>query len=142
MAETPEVRGGHGTSLAAQNIESALRVISAPPALLTGLIAPLAEAGAKRAQLGSQGLQEGSQETREPAAPVPAIRPAAAESPMPLPFPKAHTTSTPPAQLPVHVRIGRVEVRGPEPQSPAPATPSENISLGFASYHRRRNYRS
>src|SRR5262245_41074834 len=142
MGETLEARGGHGTAPAGQNIEPAMPVISAPPALLTGLTAPPAEVVAKRAQLGSQGLKAGPQETREPEPPAPAIRPAAAESPMPLHFPKAPITSTPPAQLPVLVRIGRVEVRGTEPQRQAPASPSENTSLGFASYYRKRNYRS
>jgi hypothetical protein len=84
-----------------------------------------------------------SPQTREPALPVPTIRPALHESPMLLQSPKATpaSTPTPSSQLPIHVRIGRVEVRAPTEPTPPPAAPAPPAPLGFDGYYRTRNYR-
>ncbi|MGH2398184.1 MAG: hypothetical protein ACRDFW_14670, partial [bacterium] len=81
---------------------------------------------------------------REPALPATTIRPALAESHTLLQFPKTTPASlpTPPAQLPIHVRIGRVEVRATTAPTPTPSRPSAPAPLGFDSYYRVRNYRS
>jgi len=68
------------------------------------------------------------------------LRPAAAESHVPLrilPFPAPS-----PRPLPIHVRIGRVEVRGAPPATPNPAAPAPPPALGFGSYARVRSYRN
>jgi hypothetical protein len=54
---------------------------------------------------------------------------------------------TPASQIPIHVRIGRVEVHPPMAASGAPpsAMPRASVAqstLGFASYYRVRNYRT
>jgi hypothetical protein len=84
-----------------------------------------------------------SPQTREPGLPVPTIRPALHESPMLLQFPKATPASSPApgSQLPIHVRIGRVEVRAPTAPTPPPADPAPPAPLGFDAYYRTRNYR-
>lgn len=46
------------------------------------------------------------------------------------------------ASTPIHVRIGRVEVREAAPPAPAPTRPKQPEPMGFASYYRMRNYRS
>jgi hypothetical protein len=71
----------------------------------------------------------------------PVIRPALSEATARLQFPTA-TRLPPPAQPPVHVRIGRIEVRERKPEAATPAVPSESPSLGFAEYYRVRKYRS
>lgn len=83
-----------------------------------------------------------AQETPEPALPAPTIRPALAESYTHLHFPQVTPTSapTPPSQLPIHVRIGRVEVRATT--APTPARSGPPAPLGFDGYYRVRNYRS
>ena len=72
----------------------------------------------------------------------PVVRPAAS-SPMPAlprPAPATPPLTAPPA--PVHVRIGRIEVRGaPAPPPSAPARPRP-AALGFTGYTRLRTYRS
>jgi len=85
-----------------------------------------------------------ARETCAPALSVAMIRPALAEFPTLLQFPKVTPASapTPPAQLPIHVRIGRVEVRGTTAPTPMPARPSAPAPVGFAAYYRMRNYRS
>jgi hypothetical protein len=72
------------------------------------------------------------------------IRPAATEATVSLEFPSNISPSPQPApQLPIQVRIGRVEVRGTPPApEPTRATPMETPPLGFASYHRLRRYRN
>jgi hypothetical protein len=87
--------------------------------------------------------RNGSPQTREATLPVPTIRPALHESPMLLQFPKATRSSspTPSPQLPIHVRIGRVEVRAPTEPKPPPAAPAPPAPLGFDGYYRARNYR-
>jgi len=74
----------------------------------------------------------------------PTIRPAPAESHALLPFPKTPSASspTPASQPPIHVRIGRVEVRAAPPPTSAPARPSPPAPLGFDGYYRVRTYRS
>jgi len=80
-----------------------------------------------------------------PASPV--IRPASAEDtralPAPLRLPKVPPvpSPSPPTALPIHVRIGRVEVRGTPPQPP-PAVASAIAPAGFAAYSRIRRYRN
>jgi hypothetical protein len=72
------------------------------------------------------------------------IRPAPAEPTFGLEFLRIVSASpTPPApELPIQVRIGRVEVQGtPSVPEPTRATPKESPPLGFASYHRLRRYR-
>ena len=83
-----------------------------------------------------EGLGMNSADAREPV-----IRPALSEATARLQFPTA-TRLTPPAQPPVHVRIGRIEVRESKPQAATPAVQSESPSLGFAEYYRVRRYRS
>jgi hypothetical protein len=77
------------------------------------------------------------------ALPAPTIRPALADSPNLLQFPKLAPASspTPPSQLPIHVRIGRVEVRAATAPTPTPAGPGSPAPLGFDGYYRVRNYR-
>lgn len=92
----------------------------------------------------SQQTRDGAQKLREPALASPTIHPVPAESHRFLQFPKATPASStaPPAQLPIHVRIGRVEVRAATAPTPTPARPNPPAPLGFEGYHRVRNYRS
>ncbi len=78
----------------------------------------------------------------EPAEPE--IRPASTESSAPLEYPRAGKISqlAQPTEIPIHIRIGRIEVRG----TPAPPPPSSRMTalstpLGFARYARLRTYR-
>lgn len=78
---------------------------------------------------------------------VPAIRPAVAESPAPLRSLRIAPAPAPPSpapQPPIHVRIGRIEVRGAPPPPPAQprSAPAAPAPLGFAGYARIRSYRS
>lgn len=81
--------------------------------------------------------------TLEPDPTVATIRPAASELDTQLPFPSAMPESSAASapQPPIHVRIGRVEVRA----APAPPPKSTNSGppspFGFESYYRVRNYR-
>jgi hypothetical protein len=133
--------GRHTPSPIAQMIESTSSVASARSIMIRkpgeGQIVQPAELSAERPRVGVQ-------KTREPALPAPAIRPALAESHTLLQFPKATPASspTPPSQLPIHVRIGRVEVRATTAPTPTPARPSPPAPLGFDGYYRMRNYRS
>jgi hypothetical protein len=81
---------------------------------------------------------------RETALPAATIRPALAESHTVLDFPRVpfHSSLTPPSQLPIHVRIGRVEVRATTDSTPMPPRPSPPRPAGFDAYYRIRNYRS
>jgi hypothetical protein len=85
----------------------------------------------------------GAQETRAQAMRGSTIRPALADSPNLLQFPKLATASspTPPSQLPIHVRIGRVEVRATTAPASTPPGPGSPAPLGFDGYYRVRNYR-
>jgi len=78
------------------------------------------------------------------ALPAATIRPALAESHTVLDFPRvpSHSSPTPSASLPIHVRIGRVEVRTTTASEPTPARPSSSMPVGFDAYYRMRNYRS
>jgi hypothetical protein len=87
------------------------------------------------------------QESGQPqgvALPAPTLRPAPAESHTVLDLPRvpAHAAPTPSAQVPIHVRIGRVEVRATTASTPTPARPSAPAPVGFDAYYRIRNYRS
>lgn len=119
----------------------ASRVAVDPPVIIGGLAERQILAPAERSVEPSQ---VGAQNTRETVLPAPTIRPAPAESHTLLQFPKTTPASspTPPSQLPIHVRIGRVEVRATTAPTPAPARPSSPAPLGFDSYYRVRNYRS
>jgi hypothetical protein len=96
------------------------------------------------AELSTEWRRDGAQKTREAALPAATIRPALDESHTLLQFPKTISGSspTPLSELPIHVRIGRVEVRGATPPTPAPARPTPPAPLGFDGYYRMRTYRS
>jgi hypothetical protein len=139
-------RGRHTSASASHEIEPvgeparhASSVISAPAILIQELderqVVALPELSAERPRIAAQ-------QTPETALPAPTIRPALAESHTLLDFPRVPSNSslTPSAQLPIHVRIGRVEVRGTT--APAPTRPGPPAPLGFDSYYRVRNYRS
>jgi hypothetical protein len=82
---------------------------------------------------------------REQAPPVPTIRPALPEAGRLNSFPRA--APAPSAPVPVHVRIGTVEVRAAPPAAAAPAAPAPSAAaappaaLGFDAYYRARTYR-
>lgn len=73
----------------------------------------------------------------------PVIRPAHTQQTTSFQFPRL--TSAPlqtPATLPIHVRVGRIEIKGNAPQqAPARQAPGEVTPLGFAGYQRLRRYR-
>lgn len=76
--------------------------------------------------------------------PPPFVRPATVEAPIPRQLPRPAPVAPPGAATPapVHVRIGRIEVRGTP--GPTPRTPSSQgpAALGFAGYTRLRTYRN
>jgi hypothetical protein len=75
-------------------------------------------------------------------APSPTVRPAPdVAPPLRLPKPGAATSPPPPTPAPIHVRIGRVEVRDTSPPPP-PFAASASPPIGFAAYSRIRRYRS
>jgi hypothetical protein len=78
------------------------------------------------------------------ALPIAMVRPALTESfgVHDLPRVPAGSPPTPSAPLPIHVRIGRVEVRATTASPPTPARPSSPGLVGFDAYYRMRNYRS
>ncbi len=91
-------------------------------------------------------LRAGTDELREHAVLSPRIHPAPDESHAPFQFPKVSRAlpSEAPSQLPIHVRIGRVEVLPPTSPTASPTTSvnsAPRAGLGFKSYHRVRNYR-
>ena len=91
-------------------------------------------------------LRAASDEPRELAVSSPRILPAPEGFHARLPFQKAPRALPPerPSQLPIHVRIGRVEVLPATPPAApptAPARPLPQAGLGFKSYARVRNYR-
>jgi hypothetical protein len=71
------------------------------------------------------------------------IRPAPTRQTTSFQFPRV--LSAPPqtpATLPIHVRVGRIEIKGNAPQhAPARQAPKEVAPLGFAGYQRLRRYR-
>jgi hypothetical protein len=99
--------------------------------------ATLPERSSERARIGAQPIPETS-------LPVATIRAALTESSAVLDLPRVPASSppTPSAPLPIHVRIGRVEVRATTASPPTPAGPSSSGPVGFDAYYRRRNYRS
>jgi hypothetical protein len=82
--------------------------------------------------------------TKETSARDQAISPARTERADSLQFPKvarAPTQTT--AALPIHVHVGRIEVRGNRPaEAPVHPAPKAAQALGFAGYQRMRRYRS
>jgi hypothetical protein len=141
ITEIEVERGRHTSSPVAQMIEPTSSVASAPSIMIRE---PGEGQIVEPAELSAEWPRDRAQKTREPALPTPTIRPALAESHTLLQFPKvtAASSPTPPSQLPIHVRIGRVEVRATTAPTPAPARPSPPAPLGFDSYYRVRNYRS
>jgi hypothetical protein len=148
VTEIEAERGRHTPSPAAQEIEP----VGEPPrhasSVAPGLPIIIREPGERQvvapAELSAERPLDRVQKTPEPTLPAPTIRPALAESHTLLQFPKVTPASspTPPAQLPIHVRIGRVEVHATSAPTPTPATPSLLAPLGFDGYYRVRNYRS
>jgi hypothetical protein len=141
ITEIEVERGRHTPSPVAQMIEPTSSVASAPSIMIREpgegqIVEPV--------ELSAEWPRDRAQKTHEPALPAPTIRPGLADSHTFLQFPKVTPTSspTPPSQLPIHVRIGRVEVRATTAPTPTPARPSPPASLGFDSYYRMRNYRS
>lgn len=105
---------------------------------------PSQQQGVALPELSPEQPRIGAQQMRETALPAPTIRPALAESHTALDFPRVPSNSslTPSTQLPIHVRIGRVEVRATTASTPTPASPSSPAPVGFDAYYRIRNYRS
>ncbi len=91
----------------------------------------------------TQQTEDGTQKRREPVLSAPTIHPVLGESHRFLQFPKATPASSTAssAQLPIHVRIGRVEVRAATAPTQTPARPNPPAQLGFERYYRVRNYR-
>lgn len=148
MAEVDVKRGRQViTSPVAQEIEPVGEPARRVSSVVPGLPIIIGEPGERQVvsleELSAERPRVGAQETREPALAAPTIRPALAESHTLLEFPKATPASaaTPPSQLPIQVRIGRVEVRATTAPAQAPARPSPSAPLGFDSYYRVRNYR-
>lgn len=142
-------RGRQITTLpVAQEIEPVGEPARHASSVAPGLPIIIGEPGERQvvspAELSAERPRVGAQETREPALPAPTIRPALAESHTLLQFPKVTPASLPtsPSQLPIHVRIGRVEVRATTTPTPTPARPSPPAPLGFDGYFHVRNYRS
>jgi hypothetical protein len=93
--------------------------------------------------------RDGAEKLHEPPQSVRTIQPLLAESHEFIHLVKSTPASStaPPAQLPVHVRIGRIEIRAATaqtPTSPKPtsASPNPPPTVGFEGYHRVRNYRN
>jgi hypothetical protein len=96
------------------------------------------------AELATEPARAGKQKTGNLALTAPAIRPAGAESLTLLSFPKVSPPSpaAPRGELPIEVRIGRVEVRAPTAPTLAPAKSGATTPVGFDGYYRVRNYRN
>ena len=95
-------------------------------------------------ELAPERLWSAAQPRNETALSAATLRPALTESHTLLDFPSlpSHASLTPSAQLPIHVRIGRVEVRPTTASEPTPARPSSPAPVGFDAYYRIRQYRS
>jgi hypothetical protein len=76
--------------------------------------------------------------------PPPIVRPATVEAPIPRQLPRPAPAAPPGAATPapVHVHIGRIEVRGTPGPTPRTASSQGPAALGFAGYTRLRTYRS
>lgn len=97
----------------------------------------------ERPKVFAKALGEAVPSSREILISVQSIRPAEAERPTALQFPKvAVPPQSPPEPVPIHVRVGRVEVRGAPTQTSARSTPATQAPLGFVRYHRMRRYRN
>ena len=73
------------------------------------------------------------------------VRPAAVDLPAPPRRPPAAPATSPARATPppVHIRIGRIEIRGTPPAPPRPlSSPGAPATLGFAAYARIRTYRA
>lgn len=141
-------RGRYIPTSAVQEIElvgePARQVISVAPGPAIIIREPGKRQVVSPAELPAERPLDEAQKTHEPALPAATIRPALTESHALLQFPKLTPASspTPPSQPPIHVRIGRVEVRATTAPTPAPARPIPQAPLGFDSYYRVRTYRS
>lgn len=129
----------HTAPPAAQTAEPIPRTHNAPPASPLIISEP-----DEMTTVSPEESRSGAQRMSEPILPGPAIRPVPAESRAFLQFPKTTPASSPtePAQSPIHVRIGRVEVRAATASTPMPARSSPPAPLGFDGYYRVRTYRS
>lgn len=105
-----------------------------------------ASAGVSADPAGSS--RAGTSQLRERAVSPPRIHPAPAESHRLLQFPKVSRALAPepPSQIPIHVRIGRVEVlpatAPPAASTTTTANSAPGAGLGFKGYYRVRNYRN
>jgi hypothetical protein len=143
------VEHGHPTTaFAAQTIEPvgepAPQVMSVAPGPPIIIREPGERQVVSPAELLAEPPRVGAQQRHETTLTAPTIRPALDESHTLLQFPQLTPAAspTPPAQLPIQVRIGRVEVHATTAPTPTPARPSPSAPLGFDSYYRVRNYRS
>jgi hypothetical protein len=131
----------HSIAAAAQ---PARHASSLPSASAMVLQEPGQQQGVALPELAPERPRTAAQPRRETALPAATIRPALAESHIVLDFPSvpSQPSLTPSAPLPIHVRIGRVEVRSTTASEPAPARPRSPAPVGFDAYYRMRNYRS
>jgi hypothetical protein len=73
------------------------------------------------------------------------LRPASADTPIAAALPRLRKPSSnaQPEPAPIHIRIGRIEVRGKTADAPAPRPAKPALApLGFAKYARQRTYRN
>jgi hypothetical protein len=137
-------RGRYTPSSAAQEIGPSRHASSRAFSLPIIIEEPDERLNVAQEELSADRPRDGARKMPEPPLPTPTIRAALTEPHVPLQFPKTTPASSPtaPSQLPIHVRIGRVEVRETTAPTPAPARPSAPAPLGFDGYYRVRNYRS
>ena len=89
--------------------------------------------------LGSQVFAQPTEDTPDAPQVDHAIRPARTERADAFQFPRVITTpAQTPAPLPIHVRVGRIEVKGNAPSQPNTVN---TTPIGFAAYQRLRRYR-
>jgi hypothetical protein len=144
-----EVEGDrHAPSSIGHDIEVSSRPPSPSSSLVSAAAMVVQEPGEQRnamlPELSSERARIGAQPIPETSLPVATIRAALTESSAVLDLPRIPASSPPTssAPLPIHVRIGRVEVRATTASPPTPAVPSSSGPVGFDAYYRRRNYRS
>lgn len=136
----------HSTAPAAREIRAVSEPVHHTSSVAPGPPAMVAEPDQRQTVtpvVSTDGRGVEARETREPALAVPTIHPLT-ESRTLLHFPKTISASLPahPAQIPIHVRIGRVEVRATTAPTTKAERPSRPAPVGFDSYYRVRNYRS
>lgn len=93
-------------------------------------------------QVFAEPTEEQTPRTQEVSPPDQTIRPAPRDRPISLQFPKvADALPRTPSPLPIHVRVGRIEVRGNAAQQTSNVMSKQPAPLGFAAYQRLRRYR-